>query len=73
MQKYVTLVADIMFANGFPFLVTSSRGIGLETKEFFTIKNCEALNTHCRTSAESLCKRNIHCPNNDDGHMEFEM
>jgi hypothetical protein len=29
MHKYVTLVADVMFVNGLPFLVTSSRGISL--------------------------------------------
>jgi hypothetical protein len=29
MYKYVTLVADVMFVNGLPFLVTSSRGISL--------------------------------------------
>jgi hypothetical protein len=27
LQKYVTLVADVMFVNGLPFLVASSRGI----------------------------------------------
>ena len=29
MHKYVTLVADVMFVNGLPFLVTSSRGKSL--------------------------------------------
>lgn len=33
-HKYVTLVADVMFVNGLPFLVTSSRGISLLTIEF---------------------------------------
>jgi hypothetical protein len=28
-HKYVTLVADIIFVNGLPFLVTLSRGISL--------------------------------------------
>jgi hypothetical protein len=31
--KYVTLVADVMFVNGLPFLVTSSRGLSLVTIE----------------------------------------
>ncbi len=31
LHKYVTLMADIMFVNGLPFLVTSSWGIGLVT------------------------------------------
>ncbi len=34
MHKYVTLVADVMFVNGLPFLVTLSRGIILVTIEF---------------------------------------
>jgi len=32
--KYVTIVADVMFVNGLPFLVTSSRGISLITIEY---------------------------------------
>jgi hypothetical protein len=31
LHKYVTIVADVMFVNGLPFLVTSSRGISLVT------------------------------------------
>ncbi len=34
MYKYVTLVADVMFVNGLPFLATLSRGISLVTFEF---------------------------------------
>ena len=33
MHKYVTLVANVMFVNSLPFLVTSSRGISLVTIE----------------------------------------
>jgi hypothetical protein len=33
LHKYATLVADAMFVNGLPFLVTSSRGIRLVTIE----------------------------------------
>jgi hypothetical protein len=33
LQKYVTLVADVMFVNGLPFLVTSSQGLSLVTIE----------------------------------------
>ncbi len=29
LHKYVTLVADVMFVNGLPFLVTSLRGLSL--------------------------------------------
>jgi hypothetical protein len=36
MNKYVTLVADVMFVNGLPFLLTSSRGIILVTIEFLS-------------------------------------
>jgi len=32
--RYVTIVADVMFVNGLPFLVTSSRGISLITIEY---------------------------------------
>jgi hypothetical protein len=34
LHKYVTLVADVMFVNSLPFLVTSSRGISLVTVEY---------------------------------------
>jgi hypothetical protein len=34
MHKYVTLVADVMFVNGLPLLVTLLRGISLVTIEF---------------------------------------
>ncbi len=30
LHKYVMLVADVMFVNGLPFLVTSLRGLSLE-------------------------------------------
>ncbi len=33
LHKYVTLVADVMFVNGLPFLVTSLWGISLVTIE----------------------------------------
>jgi len=33
LHKYVMLVADVMFVNGLPFLVTSSRGLSLVTIE----------------------------------------
>ena len=33
LHKYVTLVADVMFVNGLPFLVTSSQGLSLVTIE----------------------------------------
>jgi hypothetical protein len=35
MHKYVTIVADVMFVNGLPFLETSLRGISLITIEFY--------------------------------------
>ncbi len=34
LHKYVTLVVDVMFMNGLPFLVTSSRGLSLVTIEY---------------------------------------
>jgi hypothetical protein len=34
LYKYMTIVADVMFINGLPFLVTSSRGISLVTIKF---------------------------------------
>jgi hypothetical protein len=45
MHKYVTLVADIMFVNGLPFLVTSSRGISLVMIEFLSSQTakCSAI------------------------------
>ncbi len=43
MHKYVTLAADIMFVNGLPFLVTSSRGISLVTIEFLPSRMAKRL------------------------------
>ena len=44
----VTLTADVMFVNGLPFLITSSRGINLVTIEFATTRTaanlCKLLN-----------------------------
>lgn len=43
LYKYVTLVADVLFVNGLPFLVTSSRGIGLVTIEFLPSRTADRL------------------------------
>ncbi len=43
MHKYVTLVADVMFVNGLPFLVTSLRGISLVTIEFLPSRTAKRL------------------------------
>ena len=67
MHKYVTVVADVMFVNGLPFLVTLSRGIS-SVNRIFTIMNCKAFSTHFRASDKSLHKRRVCCPNDDDGH-----
>ncbi len=68
MHKYVTLVADVIFVNGLPvfgYLVQRNK---FGNNRVLTITNCEALSTHCRTSAECLCKIRVCCPNNDNGH-----
>ena len=67
MHKYVTLVADVMFVNGLPFLVSSSRGISSNYR-ISTVTNCEVLRNYFRASAKGLCKRRVCCPNNDEGH-----
>jgi hypothetical protein len=36
MHKYVTLVVDVMFINGLPFLVAFLRGLNLVKIEYFT-------------------------------------
>jgi len=33
MHKYISIVVDVMFVNGLPFMVTSLRGISLITIE----------------------------------------
>ena len=38
LHKHVMLVADVMFVNGLPFLVTSSRGISLVTIEYLPLR-----------------------------------
>ncbi len=43
LHKYVTLVADVMFVNGLPFLVTSSRGISLVTIEHLLSRTAKRL------------------------------
>jgi hypothetical protein len=43
LHKYVTLVADVMFVNGLPFLVTSSRGLSLVTIEHLPSRTAKRL------------------------------
>jgi hypothetical protein len=43
MHKYVMIVADLMFVNGLPFLVTSSRGISLIPIEFLPSRIAKCL------------------------------
>jgi hypothetical protein len=43
MRKYVTVVADVLFVNGLPFLVTSSRGISLIRIEFLSLQTAKRL------------------------------
>jgi hypothetical protein len=43
MHKYVTLVADLLFVNGLPFLVTSSRGISLIMIELLPLQTAKRL------------------------------
>jgi hypothetical protein len=43
MHKYVTLVADVMFVNGLPFLVTSSRGLSLVMIEHLPSRTAKRL------------------------------
>jgi len=43
LHKYVTLVANVMFVNGLPFLVTSSRGISLVTIEYLKSRTAKRL------------------------------
>ncbi len=43
MHKYVTLAAGVMFVNGLPFLVTSSRGISLVMIEYLPSRTAKRL------------------------------
>ncbi len=43
LHKYVTLVADVMFINGLPFLVTSLQGISLVTIEYLISRTAKRL------------------------------
>ncbi len=43
LHKYVTLVADVMFVNGLPFLVTSSQGLSLVTIEHLPSRTAKRL------------------------------
>ena len=43
LHKYVTLVPDVMFVNGLPFLITSSRGLNLVTIEHLPSRTAKRL------------------------------
>jgi hypothetical protein len=43
LHKFVTLVADVMFMNGLPFLVTSSRGLSLVIIEYLPSRTTKCL------------------------------
>jgi hypothetical protein len=43
LHKHVTLVADVMFVTGLPFLVTSSRGISLVMIEYLPLQTVNRL------------------------------
>ncbi len=43
MHKYVMLVADVLFVNGLPFLITSLRGISLTMIEFLPLRPAKCL------------------------------
>ena len=43
LHKYLTLVADVMFVNSLPFLVTSSRGLSLVTVEYLPSRMAKRL------------------------------
>jgi len=43
LHKYIMLVADVMFVNGLPFLVTSSRGSSLVTIEHLPSRTAKCL------------------------------
>ena len=43
LHKYVRLVANIMFVNGLPFLVTSLQGISLVTIEYLKLRTAKRL------------------------------
>jgi hypothetical protein len=43
LHKYMTIVADVMFVNGLPFMVTLSRGISLVTIEFLPSRTAKHL------------------------------
>ncbi len=43
LHKYVTIVADVMFVNSLPFLVTSSRGIRFVMIKFLPSRTAKRL------------------------------
>ncbi len=43
LHKYVTLVVDVMFVNGLPLLVSSSRGLSLVTIEHLPSRTAKRL------------------------------
>ncbi len=68
MHKYVTLVADVMFVNGLPFLVTLSRGISLVTVEYLPSRTAKRLALTLERVIKVYIRERFHCQNYDDGH-----
>ncbi len=67
MHKYVMLVADVLFVNGLPFLVFSSRGISLIVIEFLP-SGLQTSGTYSRMSHQSVGSGRIYCASCFDGH-----
>jgi len=69
LHNYVTLVADVKFVNGLPFLITSSRGLSLVTIEYLKSRtDCKEINSHPRKSNPHLWYSGIHSADHAHGH-----
>ncbi len=68
LHKYVTLVADVMFINGLPFLVTSLQGISLVTIEYLRSRTAKRLIDTLERVIHIYRKGRVHNANRTHGY-----
>jgi hypothetical protein len=68
LHKYVTIVADVMFVNGLPFLVTLLRGISLVTIKFLPSRTAKCLANSMERVKKNLREGRLYSPDVHDGH-----
>jgi len=68
LHRFVTLVGDVMFVNGMPFLLTLSRKLSFGTVEFLTLRTAPQLCRSLLRFMRLLCIERHNCVMYYDGH-----